>query len=195
MAAWGALMGPLTIILHETGHFLVALSSGLAAELHPMSVSGGAEPGAGSAFLVGLQSAAGPLATIAMSLAGARLYASDPSRLWALAAAVAAVSRLFVTTAYLAVRIGLAAAGRTYGGNPNFDEANVAVAIGLPVPLLALVGTSFLFGLLYWLLRHIPKGRRLPFGLALVAGISLGIGAWAGLAPAVLLAVPGSAVT
>lgn len=189
LAAWTALMIPLTILVHELGHFSVGLTTGLPLELHPTSVSGGAEPGAAADWLVAPQAGGGPLMTVAMSLVFAALYRRDPRRLWALAAAVAAASRLLVTTAYLGLRLFLLVLGRPYRATPNFDEHNVARALGLPPVLMAAAATLFLIALYVWLLRQVPRDRRFPFVAASIAGVALGAVAWTALPPPLLLSV------
>ncbi|HEX8364924.1 MAG TPA: hypothetical protein VF603_06545 [Allosphingosinicella sp.] len=187
LAAWAALMTPLTILIHELGHFSVGLATGLPVELHPTSVSGGAEPGAAADWLVALQAGAGPILTVVMAVAFAALNKSGPGRLWALAGAIAAASRLLVTTAFLGMRLLLLVLGRPFQGTPNFDEHNVARALGLPPMLLAAAASLFLVGLYAWLLRRIPRGRRLPFVFASIAGVAAGAVAWTALPPPVLL--------
>jgi hypothetical protein len=189
LAGWALLMAPLTILLHELGHFAVAAGTGWPAQLRPMSVSGGAEGGQLGPGLVALQAGAGLIVTVIVTLVAGLLYRGDRDRLWALAIAIAAVSRMFVTTSYLTVRAVLWVTGQPFGGKPNFDEHNVAVALGLPPVLLALVTTIFLFAVVYWLMRAVPRGRRLLFAIALVAGTALGTMAWGSLMPPVLLSV------
>lgn len=193
VAAWAIVLGPATVVLHELGHLAVAAASGLPAQLHPVSVSGGWEQGEANGGLAALQSAAGPAVSVAIALLGALLYARDTRRLWALAAALAAVGRMLVTTLYLGVRLQLAVTGQAYEGSPNFDEHNVATGLGMPPPLIALCATAFLFGIVYWLLRVTPRGRRILFSLALVGGLAVGLALWTMVAPEVLLSLPGSA--
>src|SRR3982750_2967167 len=107
---------PVTIQLHEFGHLIVPLLAGLPAELHPGSISGGAELGAQPAWLVALQAGGGPLVTVLMGVTGATLYARDRNRLWALAFAAAAINRLLVATAWLGIRLFLLVIGKPYRG-------------------------------------------------------------------------------
>ncbi len=124
---------PITILIHELGHFAVPMLFDLPAQLHPTTVSGGAEPGSGApSWMVAAQAGGGPLVTVLIALAGGFLFGRDHRRLWALAAAVAAASRILVTTGYLAVRLLLVVLGAKYGGTPNFDEHNIAAALGFP---------------------------------------------------------------
>ena len=181
---------PLTILVHELGHFAVALFSGLPAELHPTSVSGGAAPGSGAPWLlVAVQAAGGPLLTIAMSLAGAIAY-KRKKRLWALALALAASSRIFVTSAYLGLRLLFLTLGRPFGGKPVFDEYSFGRAIGVTPEYVAIAATIFLLGLLYWLFRRVERRRRLPYLLAAAAAIVAGNWLLATYGPPVLASAP-----
>lgn len=188
------LLTPVTILIHELGHFAVPLMFDLPAQLRPTTVSGGAGAGSGHpAWMVATQAGGGPLLTVAMGLVGARLFSRDRRRLWALALAVAAVSRLLVTTGYLGVRLLFALQGRAFSGTPNFDEYNVARALAFSPVIAAGVATGFLVLLLYWLFRWVERGSRLPFAAALTLAIGIGSVAWPALAPSVL-ATTGQAV-
>ncbi|HEY5721854.1 MAG TPA: hypothetical protein VIT45_05985 [Allosphingosinicella sp.] len=179
---------PVTILLHELGHLAIAFASGLPAELHPASVSGGAHVGSGQpSALIALQAAGGPLVTVAMSLAAGLLYVRNPGRRWALAFAVAAASRLFVAAAWLVLRLVLLVLGRPYGGTPNFDEHNAARALGWPPEIAAMAATLFAVGLVAWLARHLTRGRRIAALAAMAAGIVAANVLWPMVAPGVLL--------
>lgn len=124
-----------------------------------------------------------------MALAASALFARNPRRLWALAFAAAAVSRLFVTTAYLGVRLLFAIQGREFGGTPNFDEHNVAQALGASSVVVSMLATGFLAFILVWLFRQVERGSRILFFVTLVVAIGIGGIAWAGLAPPVLASI------
>ncbi|MDB5694089.1 MAG: hypothetical protein JWO81_3152 [Alphaproteobacteria bacterium] len=191
LAFLSLLIMPLTVLIHELGHFAVPFLLGLPAQLHPSSISGGAELNKAPGWMVALQTGAGPLASLLMSLAGAALYGRDPRRLWALALAICPASRFAVTTTYLGARLLFLLEGRFYAAHPNFDEHNFAVASGLPPLLVAAAATLFLFGLIFWLLRRTERRRRIPFALALAAGIAAGATLLVTLAPPVLASFPG----
>jgi uncharacterized membrane protein YfcA len=191
LALLSFLILPLTVLIHELGHFSIAVLSGLPAQLHASSVSGGAELGRAPAWMVACQVGAGPLATLLMSIGGAILYGRDPARHWALALALSAASRFLMPTAYLGARFLFLIEGRNYTGRPVFDEHDFAVAVGLPAPIVAAAATSFLFGLTYWLLRRTDRKRRLPFALALIVGIGAGSLFWPAIAPPLLASYPG----
>lgn len=186
LALMSLLFTPLTILLHELGHFMVPHLAGLSAQLHPTRISGGAALGSEAPWLVALQAGGGPLITALMGLGGAFLYRADARRLWALAFAIAAVSRFLVTTAWLGLRLLLWGMGRPYAGKPNFDEYNMAVAIGVRPELTAIAATLFLAAMLYWLLRRVRKDRRLIYFIVMAAAVLLGNILWPALAPEVL---------
>jgi hypothetical protein len=184
------LLTPLTIFIHELGHFAIPIIFDLPAQLHPTTVSGGAEPGSGaSGWMVAAQAGGGPLATVLMAIAGGSLFSRNRKRLWALAAAVAAASRMLVTTGYLAVRLLLAVLGTKFGGTPNFDEHNVAAALGFSPVIISIAASGFLALLLFWMFRRMESGSRILFALALGLGIGLGGFAWTTLAPPVLATI------
>ena len=192
LAGLTLLLIPPTIFIHELGHLSVPLLLGLPAELHPTTVLGGAQLGEVPGWMVAAQAGAGPAVTIIMTLSAAFLFARRGHPLWALALAVAAGHRFYVTTGYLLLRLLLSLIGRPYGGTPNFDEHNVATALGLPPVALAIAGTIFLFGLLAWLMRRVPKERRFSYVLGLIAGIAAGSLLWEALAPAPLFTINGA---
>ncbi|HEX8528297.1 hypothetical protein, partial [Allosphingosinicella sp.] len=180
------LLTPVTIVIHELGHFAVPLIFDLPAQLHPTRVGGGASPGSGNpAWMVAAQAGGGPLLTVVMGLVGGWLFSRDGRRLWALAFAAAAVSRLLVTTGYLAVRLLFAVQGRRFNGTPNFDEHNIARALGFSPVIASIVATGFLALLLFWLFRRVERGSRLLFAFTLTLAIGIGNVAWPAMAPSV----------
>jgi hypothetical protein len=189
------LFTPVTILIHELGHFAIPTIFDLPAQLRPTAVSGGAGLGSGHPpWMVAAQAGGGPFLTVAMGLAGGWVFFRDRHRLWALAFAVAAVSRLLVTTGYLAVRLLFAVQGRTFSGAPNFDEHNIARALEFSPVTASIAATCFLALLLFWLFRRVERGSRLPFAAALTLAIGIGNVAWPAFAPSVL-ATTGQAVT
>jgi hypothetical protein len=186
------LFTPVTILIHELGHLSVALAVGIPAQLHPTSVSGGADQASGLARgLIALQAGAGPLFTVVMVLVAAYLYRRRPSRTWAIAFALTAGSRFAVDTAYLGVRLLLALLGRTYAGHPSFDEHNVARTLSLPPEALAASASLFLGGLVLWCGKCLPPKERVPQLLVAAFAIVLGNIVWAQVAPPVLISSSG----
>ena len=189
LAGWSALMAPLSVLLHETGHFAVARTLGFPARLRVASISDGAELGQAPDWMVASQAAAGPIVTLALVLVAARLYARDPTRLWALALAAAAPVRFLVTGAYLGALILVALRGSRFGGTPNFDEYNAAMAMGVPALPIAAAVTVLLAVFWIWLARSIPRGRRTLFILAIAVGAVTGMYLWMEVGPSLLAAV------
>jgi len=71
LALMAALFTPVTIMIHEFGHLMIPLVFGLPAELHPVSVSGGA--GASDPiWMQAAQAGGGPLLTLVMASAARR---------------------------------------------------------------------------------------------------------------------------
>ena len=188
LLAWALVLTPLTILIHELGHFAFAAWSGLPAVLHPTAVGGGAELGNAPRWLVAAQAGGGPAMTVIMILAGAWAYRRGRS-LWALAFSIAAASRFLVSTGYLVIRLCLLAIGRPFGGHPNFDEYKLAEALEVQPELLAGAATVIFFGAFAWLLRRVPRGRRMPYTLALALGIVAANFAWPALMPPTLLSL------
>lgn len=188
LLAWALLLTPVTILLHELGHFAFAAWSGLPAQLHPTFVSGGAELGASPRWLLAAQAGGGPAVTVIMTLAGAWAYRRG-ERLWALAFSTAAASRLLVSTGYLLLRLFLLAIGKPFGGSPNFDEYKLAVALDQRPERFALAATAFFFAAFAWLLARAPRERRWPFMLALAAGIVAANFVWPAVMPPVLVSL------
>lgn len=186
LGLWALLLTPITIVIHELGHFVVPLLSGLPAQLHATHVSGGAGLGRDASWLVALQAGGGPLMTVITGAAGAFFYLRDRRRHWSLAFAVAAVSRLFVAVAWLGLRLLLVALGQSYGAQPNFDEHVLAQALGVRPELTAVAAALFLCSTLYLLFRHIPRGRRFFYLVVLSAAIVISNILWRMLAPQVL---------
>lgn len=187
LALFAFLLTPLAILLHELGHFVVPLALGLPAQLHPTHVSGGAEGGPGlPAWIMALQAGGGLLVTLVLCAVGTRLYLRDRSRLWALALAVAAASRLIVSAGYLAIRLFLLVIGRPYGGHPNFDEHVFARAAGVSPDLAAVAATLVLGSVLHLSLRDVGWARRFLYLAALVAAILLANLVWVALAPSTI---------
>ena len=62
----------------------------------------------------------------------------------------------------------------------NFDELRVAVLTGIPVPMLAGFAVLFLAVSGIWLLRYLPRGRRIVAAVSMVAGMIVSLVAYAG---------------
>src|SRR5687768_12281329 len=137
LAGWAALLAPTGIVLHELGHFAVGWYFGFPVRLNVGSVSGGPALGAAPDWIVALQASAGPLVTIALMTIAATELVRRPLPEWALALAITAPLRFLVGGTYLFWVAKAWLENTAFSGTPNFDEYNVALALGRsPVWLL-----------------------------------------------------------
>jgi len=187
LAGWSALMTPLSVFLHELGHYAAARAFGYPARLKATSVA--ADLDQAPALIEAAQSFAGPAVTLLITIVAARLYARDRRRLWALALGMAAPHRYLVVTGYVAVLGLLALRGRPFGGTPNFDEYNTAQALGLPIIPVAVAITALLIAYWTWLVLRIPKGSRISCTLAIIVGAGVGMYLWVAFVTPLLAAI------
>jgi hypothetical protein len=169
-----ALLFPLTVVLHELGHFLVGRSFGFPTLLHAASVTGLPEtpPFDGEAGGVALAALAGPAVTLALAALGL-LYRT---RVWGLPLMATALVRFLVNLLYM-VQQGFVAAGIAAASDPNFDEVLAARALGVAPQPLAAVGALLLLAGLVFLWRQ--AGGRGFF--VLMAGTVAGMTLWLAL--------------
>lgn len=153
--------------------------AGFPVGLHATHVSGlpdhqpfGGNP-AGAAFAA----AAGPVATIALTLAGMVAFRRQGRPEWALALAALAPVRLAVGVLYggllLLGATGLVTIGSNDGG---FDEAIAARALGLPA--FVAVVPSLVLPLAIWWCWRVTHGQRRTGLSAIVAGGGAGLFVW-----------------
>jgi hypothetical protein len=180
-------MTPLSIFLHELGHYTAARVFGYPALLKATSVASDLDQA--PAWLQAFQAAAGPLVTVIVTAAAAWFYSRRGTRLWALSLAMAAPHRFLVLGAYLAVMGAVTAIGGRFGGSPNFDEFNAAQAMGLPIFWVASLITALLILYWTWLIRRIPKGKRILSIASVAAGAAAGMFLWVLMATPLLAAL------
>lgn len=189
LAGWAVLMAPLGLFLHELGHFLAGRLLGFDdVRVGVAGVSGGARLGETADRMVAIQAGAGPAVTLLLLILAWAFVARSPRHLWAVALAATAPLRFLVGAVFIGARLLTWLQGGV-PGVPNFDEYNLAKALGIsPLPLAA-VGAILLFGSWAWLWRRLPRGRRALTAAALAAGTAGGLFLWMGLVGPPLVAL------
>jgi hypothetical protein len=174
---WCVFFVPLTIVLHELGHYLAALWAGSPnPALHYSWTSPGdlAAKDASIGAVIGL---AGPAVTVILSVfACAWILFRSPAH-WAFALAVSAASRLVVAVPYTVLIIVV----RLTGGSlspPVFDEYKAGIALGWSGDALLASTAIVLVGALVCVGVKLPRGERSIAWPGLVIGTSLGWILW-----------------
>jgi len=176
-AMWSLFLAPVTIVLHEIGHLIVALAVGFPnPTLHFNSVDPGTASGLPLAAS-GLAALAGPVVSAALALgACAWLFWRDATP-WAAALAVTAASRFVVGVPYTIVNVGVRLLGRRLTP-PEFDEHKAGAALAWSGDAL-LAGTSLVLALVVWSVgRRLRHGNRVPAWSGLLIGTTLGWAIW-----------------
>jgi hypothetical protein len=176
-AAWCVLLAPLTIVLHEVGHYAAALWVG---SHNPVLHYSWTDPGnlpAKGASTDGVIGLAGPAVTIILSLfACAWILWRGPAR-WAFALAICAVSRFVVAVPYTLLKIVVLLTGGSLGA-PAFDEYKVGAALGWSGDALLASTAIVLIGVLLFVGRRLPAGERSAAWPGLLSGTTLGWACW-----------------
>ena len=171
------MLAPLTIVLHEVGHFVAAVSTGSSNPvLHYSWTDPGHLPAKGT-WTEGVIGLAGPIVTIILALfACAWILWHGPAR-WAFALAICAVSRFVVAVPYTVINIAVRLTGATLRP-PAFDEYKAGTALGWSGD--ALLGSTFvlLVGVLVFVGRKLPVGERSVAWPGMVVGTILGWACW-----------------
>lgn len=184
-AVWPLILAPLTILLHELGHLIVAILLGFPdPQLHFSSISHGdvSDRAGWQGGMVGL---AGPAVTAVLVIAGLIYSAWRPRQRFGYALAVAAVSRFFVGVPYTIGNLVALASGRTLMP-PSFDEYKAGVALGWSGDVTLGMTAAMVFLVLAWLAVRLPKGDRAAGWIGLIGGTIAGWGLWFSLAPLLL---------
>jgi hypothetical protein len=175
--AWCVLLAPITIVLHELGHYAAALWAGSPNPVLHYSWTAPGNMPAKRACTDGVIGLAGPAVTIILALfACAWILARGPAR-WAFALAVCAVSRFVVAVPYTLINIVV----RLIGGHlsaPAFDEHKAGTALGLSGDALLASTVVVLIGVLVFVGRKLPHGERSVAWTGLVSGTVLGWACW-----------------
>ena len=168
---FAAIAGPIGIVVHELGHFLVAHAFGFPdVVLHFGSVSdGGAEAGAPQ-WQQGMKAGAGPFVTLALLGICCGATARFGAQPWIVAPGFAiGVRSALVGLAYLFARI------RGSAGTANFDELNFARALGLSMDAVMATSTALVLVCWIFLASSISPGNRLKSLMATIAGTAAGV--------------------
>ena len=196
--AGGLVAAPLGILPHEIGHYFVLLALGVPdLALHSVGVTWNLEEfwaavmredyasAAAVAPLwgVALSDAAGPLVTYAIVLAccyGCATWRPHPALV---AVAYFAQARINVAATHVFRRLfrsDLPSGVDAFAAGSNFDELRVAVLTGIPVQVFVWFALLFLAATGAWLLRYLPRGRRIVAAMSMVAGMIVSLVAYAG---------------
>lgn len=177
---WALALAPLTILLHELGHWVVAKASGFEPVLRYSAVSGIPEvpPFGGKPLGVAASALAGPLVSIFLTATGYLLWRRRPSLTWALALAFVAPVRFLINVMFLLVS-AFVALGVVPRPSPKFDEMTVALALGLPVLPIVAVGAITLPLAWFLIIRRLGVDRWRSVA-PLLAGTVVGIALWVG---------------
>jgi hypothetical protein len=173
LLGWAALMAPASVFLHELGHFLAGVALGYDdMVIGPAGVIGGAQLAVADPFAVAVQAGAGPAVTMALM---ALAWHTGP-RTWSIALMATAPLRFTVGFTYLAFQLWFWLSNGT-PGRPNFDEYNVAAALGISVVPIILGEVLLFAAALRWSASS-HNMRQWLFWCALAFGTLIGLTAW-----------------
>lgn len=175
-AAWCVLFVPLTIVLHELGHYLTAVLFG---SPNPALHYSWTDPGnvATSSAISGVIGLAGPAVTIILAAFGCLWIRLRPAARWPFALSVSAVSRFVVAVPYTVVNAVI----RLVGGSmrpPAFDEYKAGTALGWSGDALLASTSIVLVAVLVYVGRKLPGGEKVIAWAGLVTGTLFGWIVW-----------------
>ena|GEM_PF-4501458 len=164
---------PLTIVLHELGHYSASLWAGSPNPALHYSWTSPGDLTAKDASIDGVIGLAGPAVTVILSVfACAWILLRSPAR-WAFALAVSAASRFVIAVPYTVINIVV----RLTGGSlhpPAFDEYKAGTALGWSGDALLASTAIVLAGVLLCVGAKLPHGERSIAWPGLVIGTVLG---------------------
>ena len=164
---------PLTIMLHELGHYLAALSLGSPNPTLHYSWTSPGDLASKDSSIGGVVGLAGPAVTVILSLfACAWIVVRGPAR-WAFALAVSAASRFVVAVPYTVINIVARLMGASLSP-PAFDEHKAGIALGWSGDALLASTAIVLAGVLICVGVKLPHGERSIAWPGLVIGTALG---------------------
>jgi hypothetical protein len=185
-AAWCVFFVPVTIVLHELGHYATARWLGFPNPvLHYSSISPG-DVTTRPVWLSGVVGLAGPAITIILALiACGWVFWRRPSR-WAFALAISAASRFVVGVPYTVANVVVRVIGATLQP-PAFDEYKAGVALRWSGDALLASTALVLVAVLLCVGVKLPRGERSVAWPGLLIGTALGWALWMKLLGPVLL--------
>ena len=182
---WPLLLAPLTIFLHELGHFLAAVALGFPdPQIHFSAISHGDVSGR-PAWQSGVVGLAGPAVTAAFVFGGLALTFRAPRLRFGWALAFAAASRFFVGVPYTIANLIALASGRRLDP-PAFDEYKAGEALGWSGDATLAVSSLLFFAVLLRLALGVSRGQRTAGWLGLIVGTVAGWAAWFAAGPYLL---------
>jgi len=184
--AWCVLFVPLTIVLHELGHYSAALLAGSPNPVLHYSWTSPGDLAGQDGSIDGVIGLAGPAVTVILSVfACAWILLRGPAR-WAFALAVSAASRFVVEVPYTVIN----ALARLTGASlrpPAFDEYKAGIALDWSGDVLLASTAIVLAGVLLCVCLKLPRGERSTAWPGLLIGTILGWVCWMLLLGPVLL--------
>lgn len=175
---WAMVLVPVTIILHELGHYILGLVFQFPdLQLHYGSVSHNASAQDFPDWQLALQAGAGPVVTTLMTLIPCYLVSRKKSDIILTTLGLVAPIRFLVGSVYLFWLITVFFLGGTMGAS-NFDEYNIANFSPIPLVLLLGIETVIMLGTWWFLGKNIPEKGRVFFILSIIAGIAVGSYLW-----------------
>lgn len=180
-ASFAALAGPLSIILHEVGHALMALALGYSNVRITFHSVDRIAPVDIQPWERALTSEAGPLASLIIILLCCVIILIRRKSILVKALGLVASAQFVGGLIYIA--------GTVFGADPptNFDGARFAQYLNISIFFPALVEALLLIGSLIFFIRLIDSSERKPAVLGVVSGGALGIVIWLTLLGPLLL--------
>jgi len=180
-ASFATLAGPLSIILHEVGHALMALALGYSNVRISFHSVDRIAPVDIQPWERALTSEAGPLASLIIILLCCVIILIRRHSIFAKALGLVASAQFIGGLIYIA--------GTVFGADPptNFDGARFAQYLNISIFFPALVEALLLIGSLIFFIRLIDSSERKPAVLGIVSGGALGIVIWLTLLGPLLL--------
>jgi hypothetical protein len=176
-AIWSVCLAPVTIVVHELGHYSAAHLLGYPRPvLHFSGVDPGPSVGVPAAY-VGFVALAGPLVSAALAIVGSVWIRRAKGTPLPAALTVTGVSRFAVSVPYTLVSAWVRLQERTLTP-PVFDEYLAGEALGWSGDALLATTTLLFLGVVWHVNRAVKKGARMTAWIGLLSGTVVGWAAW-----------------